>query len=133
MLVSLSRRRWYGSRNARSDMSGTAVIVTALLAGAFGAGFGLVVAYMFLSSRKASPGSTEAGAPAPSAPAATRDGGDPAAQAPVAGMGDRAPLPPPPVADEEEEDETIPTTVFRAEDLDLDALIEQAERLKSKG
>ncbi len=105
-------------------MSGLVVILTALAAGLVGAGCGLGVAYFVLRSRE-SGGEDAANARAASPPAAA---GDPAAQALASPLGDRAPDLP----DEDEEDDAIPTTVFRADQLDLDALIEQAERLKSE-
>lgn len=105
-------------------MSGIAIIAVAIVAGLLGAGFGLTVAFFVLRSRQgAAPdeavppavAATPAAAPKPS------DQGDPAAQSPLGHLDP---------SNEDEQDDAIPTTVFRAEDLDLDALIAQADKLK---
>jgi len=106
-------------------MNGLVVILTALVAGLVGAGCGLGVAFVVLRSRQKGPAE---GATTTSSPGAAAHGGDPAAQATKPLLGDGAPD----LYDDDEEDDAIPTTVFRADQLDLDALIEQAERLKSE-
>lgn len=104
------------------DMSGLAIVMIALSAGALGAGAGLIVAFVVLRSREAAATAPGPEPALPPAPPPTQEG---VPQTPTDGVA---------VLDsnvgDTEEDDAIPTTVFRAEDLDIDALIAKAEQLK---